>query len=119
MNIEKKREVIKELVGDIKREGLRAFVSESGTYGIYTDKQADRVVYFQLDFGIPVFSGCYQPSRGNGTGWRMTDENYNYHGKLANLLKSDAPKWANKNPKYNNLNSELKQSAHSNYQEII
>jgi len=118
MNIEREKETIRELAKEIKNDGLRVFISDSGTYGIYADESEQRVVYFELDFGVPVFSGCYAATRGSGTGWNMTDRDYDYRGKFREMLQNNAPSWANKTPVYLSLESYLKNATHSDYQEV-
>lgn len=84
------RELIAELVPQIKAAGFRVFVAERGTYGFYTDAAGSKVVCFQVGLGGLEFSGNYKTSApsSTGTGWRLLTQ------PPAEMFKQGPPQWA-------------------------
>lgn len=66
-----RKTMAEEIANKIKKEGLRVFLTERGTYGFYTNYTGSRIVSFQVDLTVS-FSGNYK-SKTNGTGWRIMD----------------------------------------------
>lgn len=91
---------ILEIADFIKSKNYRVFIAEAGTYGIYTNKDGLKVVYFQLSLNssnIEV-SGCYKTDkRKNGTGWLITDSFNN--NDIDAYIRALAPTWAVGNSK--------------------
>ena len=87
-----KQKAIKELTDKMKTEGLRVFLSESGTYGFFTDDAGERIVSFQYDLTFS-FSGNYIANnpKNAGQGWQITTE---VPHKFAPLLNVAYPSWA-------------------------
>lgn len=90
--------------------GYRAFLSESGTYGFYTDTEGTRVVSFQSRYSMPCVSGNYVTSCGRetGTGWKISD---GFDPALLDAyFNAKPPRWAVKNHewRYATLEDELK-----------
>ena len=102
---------------DILQKGFRVFISNSGTYGFYTDRQGLNVVYFQADLSGISYSGCYSSPVGSGcgTGWCLDTTDY------GTMLKSMPPFWATKGFRVSmhNLKSYIDKSSHSGYKEIF
>ena len=105
------------LAETLKELGFVVCLSDSQNYGIFTDDSGKRVVYFQYDrLEGYQFSGTYEANQQCGTGWRL---------ELKGFLKSDfnkalyqiAPNWATQGyrPKYQTLESYLKDNKHSKY----
>ena len=95
-----KQDAIKELAKELKANDFRVFVSKSGEYGFYTNKEGDRVVSFGFDLGTIKVSGNYKTScpRETGTGWRITD---NFNASIAQqCLDCKPPKWAIRDHSY-------------------
>jgi len=114
------KQAIQEVAQDILAKGLRVFIAESGTYGIYTNQEGTRVVYFQADLDGVNFSGCYSsPIRsGCGTGWRIG--NWLDHKDYAAMLQYAPPRWATGGNRVTMLDLDryLAKSAHSRYKEV-
>lgn len=87
-----KSQMVKELSENIKKQGFRVFVAESGTYGFFTDENGSKVISFQVD-PIVSFSGNYKTSNARqcGTGWRIS-EDIPRHFKT--LFETSPPQWA-------------------------
>ena len=55
--------------------GFETYLSKDGCYGFFTNHDASRIVTFQADhyaMGVCIY-GAYEPSKNNGTGWRIYD----------------------------------------------
>lgn len=64
--------VIEELSEKLLAFGFRVFLSESKTYGFYTNEKGCPLISFQVNYLTPVFSGNYSPAtKRHGTGWRI------------------------------------------------
>ncbi len=85
-----KQEYIKKIALAIKAQGFRVFIAKSGEHGFYTNKEGSRVVCFQDTLGVLSFSGNYI-SKGNGSGWRITD---NDKGDYKEIFNTYPPHWA-------------------------
>jgi len=113
------KELVAELVNEIKAAGFRVFVAESGTYGFYTDAEGTRVVSFGVDLGSTKFSGNYStdcPSQ-CGTGWGLGSGRHDFR----EMFESYAPRWAVGDAKvsYTTLAQHLKTyQASSKYTEV-
>jgi len=70
-----KIEAIKELAKNLITAGYRVFISKTGTYGFYTDKEGSKVISFQMDLFSVSARGNYKTSapKQTGQGWRITD----------------------------------------------
>lgn len=97
--------------------GFRAFLSASGTYGLFTDADGTRVVSFQAcDM---TAAGCYvtsSPIR-NGTGWRLGHWD---PGRVREYFDAPAPRWATEGAswRYTTLAEHLATYTASGYREI-
>jgi hypothetical protein len=109
---DKKDEIIA-LAKRIKREGLKVFISKTGTYGIYTDESESRVVYFQCDYNGVRFAGCTEPNRSSGTGWRISKNSSSFR----DMLYYPCPDWASKpsHVPYSTLKNKLNRYSSSQY----
>ena len=108
-----KVEAVKELAEQIKQAGYRVFLAESGTYGLYTDKEGTRVVCFQYDLGGFRFSGNYitdQP-RYTGTGWVLETNSFEhmfYQGPLLSQVGNASWKYTTLEQHLNRYNPSSK-----------
>ncbi len=112
------KEIINELVEELKSEGLKVYVAERGTHGCFTDESGDTIVSFECDLGSVKFSGNYN-SQTDGTGWVMdgktSTESYR------DLLNMKAPHWAVSNRPYTMRTAEdylARYQESSNFKEV-
>ena len=71
-----KKDYIKELALKIKSLGYNVYLSESETYGFFTDNKEEKLISFQIDYFWFNF-GSNHISKGLGSGHRITsDEKY-------------------------------------------
>lgn len=86
-----REEMFMELANAIMAKGFTVYIAEQGTYGFYTDGTGQRVVSIAVGLET-TFSGQYQPSRENGSGWRMDAPNMTKAG-LHSALYAHVPSW--------------------------
>lgn len=79
---------LEELAAKIKSYGLRVFIAEKGTYGLYTDVEGSRVVGFESRSGNITFSGKLMYS----AGWRIEEAPQSKEDFLS-ALYTPAPCW--------------------------
>lgn len=113
----------KETAHNLKSKGFRVWLAKSGTYGIFSDENGQRVVYFQEDLAGTSFTGCYKPNPEGGSGWGIVSNisaAKHTREQLENILYATAPSWAMRNsaPQYLTVEQYLKNNTHSNYQEV-
>ena len=120
------QEIIKEVVEKLKSEGFLVWVAESGLYGFYSDASKNRVVYFDVKYGVVVYSGCYRPKnpghgRYVGTGWSLPFNGILSGNEYATILGLTAPYWATNRLDilYHDVDSYLKTNKHSKYEEVL
>jgi hypothetical protein len=119
-----KRETIEELAKNLIAAGYRVFISKTGTYGFYTDKEGTKIISFQMDLLSVSASGNYktsEPSR-TGGGWQITDC-FSCFNRYPSVNKVEADKVFNAYPpswalgsatfKYTTLEQHLKQYGQS------
>lgn len=106
MSYERDRKWIKALADEIKRDGLRVFLAESGTYGFFTNKEGSRVVSFQTEYLHFAFSGNYKAVDGkrSGSGWRITTD---HTGNYSQLLNAYPPSWCGEIKSFTTLDEYL------------
>lgn len=87
-----KTEAVAKLAQEIKAEGFRVFIANSGTYGFYTDAEGSRVTCFQYDLGGFKFMGNYKSDqpRTTGTGWEVLT------GTFKDMFAEYPPAWSTK-----------------------
>lgn len=74
------------LVKKAKKQGLRIFVSETGSYGFITNSLGTQVIAFGIDkmLGMVYFSTRHKPSSRYGTGFRISE-----HANIDNVNLKD------------------------------
>lgn len=89
-----KQEIFAEVAQQIKKEGFRVFVADSGTYGFFTDTEGTRVISIGMDFTQVKASGNYKTNQPKltGTGWGITDNVITGHA--SHYFNASAPRWA-------------------------
>lgn len=109
-----RQQTAREFANKAKELGFTVYLAKSETYGLITDKNKDRVLSFQSDFGLVKVSGNYQPQGGIGTGWEIAkdlDSNDLNQRQLDLFLNAIAPNWAVGNAiypvKYSTLENHL------------
>lgn len=87
-------DVANEFIAAALGQGLRAFVSHSGTYGLITDADGERVVSWTVNFYQVRLSGNYRTSAPHltGTGWEIGT--WKAGSDLRQTLATEAPGWA-------------------------
>lgn len=106
-----RQEMAIEFAKKVKSLGFRAYLAYTNEYGIITDSVGQRVLCFGSDFRGINLSGNYLPSKGSGTGWKISDSvpatdtlTADY---ITRALQANAPSWANNKPVYTTLAQHL------------
>lgn len=84
-------QIIFEYAQEAVKKGFRVFISESGNYGFFTDKEGKKVISFGNQYGVIKLSGNYKTNMPYicGTGWGI----YGYKTP-EEAYKEYAPNWA-------------------------
>lgn len=87
-------DVADEFIAAALEQGLRVFKSHSGTYGIITDAEGERVVSWVVDFCHVRLTGNYKTSAPHktDTGWEIGE--WADGSDLREILATEAPGWA-------------------------
>lgn len=118
MKEEKKIELIRKFANKALKQGFRVFLSDKETYGFFTNKEGEKIIYFETQYSGLVFFGQYEakePSR-IGAGWRIETDSTDCH----ELFKETPPRWVMGGAKYKyiKLKDFLEKRNHSKYTEI-
>ena len=87
-------DVADEFIAAALEQGLRVFKSWSGTYGLITDAEGERVVSWTVNFSRVRLTGNYKTSdpHKTGTGWEIGE--WADGSDLRQTLATEAPGWA-------------------------